>query len=315
MTKRALITGAAGFVGRHLGRYLGEQGIDVHGLDLPGVSRPLDSSVAWHSCDITQAAQVADVVDRVRPEYVFHLAALIKSRSVTDLLTVNVGGTQNVLDALLAIRPDARVLVAGSSAEYGLVQGNELLIQEDSTLCPLNLYGISKIAQGLLATRYFYCYGLSVVRTRTFNLVGPGEPDSLVCSAFARQIIEIQGGLRAPVLEVGNLESVRDFLDVRDAVRAYFEVAQNGRSGEVYNVCSGVGIHIQDVLDLLFSLSAVRAEIKPKGEFSTVCDVPRQVGDHNRLSAVTGWRPSISLSQSLMDLLLYWQQALGIEAR
>ena len=308
MTERVLITGAAGFVGRHLARHLHEQGLIVHGLDRPVIPPPSGLYTAWHPCDITHAAQVAAVVGQLRPDYVFHLAALIKSESLTDLFTVNVLGTQNVLDALVAARPEARVLVAGSSAEYGLVRPDELPVREDHPLRPLSPYGVSKVAQSLLAVQYVYRHNLAVVRTRTFNLTGPGEPDTLVCSAFARQIAEIERGLLPLVLKVGNLDSVRDFLDVRDAVRAYWLVAQHGEPGEVYNVCSGVATPARGVLDVLLNLTSVKVEIQEEAKRHTAWDVPVQIGCFAQLNAKTSWRPEIALKESLEDNLSSWRK-------
>ena len=314
MKKRTLITGAAGFVGRHLANHLRDQGLAVHGLDRPGVPVPADLHIDWHPCDVTNAAQVAAVVGQVQPDYVFHLAALIKSESLADLLAVNVLGTQNVLDALVAARPEARVLVTGSSAEYGLVRPDELPIREENPLRPLSPYGVSKVAQSLLAAQYVHRHNLAVIRTRTFNLTGPGEPDALVCSAFARQIAEIERGLRPPVLKVGNLESARDFVDVRDAVRAYWLVAQRGEPGEVYNVCSGVATPVRSVLDALLSLTSAKVEVQEETRRRTAWDVPMQAGEGARLEAATGWKPNISLHQSLGDLLDEWRQRAGSQA-
>ncbi|MGA2585567.1 MAG: GDP-mannose 4,6-dehydratase [Candidatus Aminicenantales bacterium] len=307
MTERVLVTGAAGFVGHHLARHLQEQGLIVHGLDRPGVPPPSDLRITWHACDIIHAAQVAEVVGQVQPDYVFHLAALTKSKSLTDLLAVNVLGTQNVLDALVAARPEARVLVAGSSAEYGLVRPDELPIREDHPLRPLSPYGVSKVAQSLLAAQYVYRHNLAVVRTRTFNLTGPGEPDALVCSAFARQIAEIERGLRPPVLKVGNLESARDFVDVRDAVRAYWLVAKHGEPGEVYNVCSGKASPIRGVLEALFELTPMKVEVLEEAQRRTAWDVPIQYGDVTKLRDVTRWSQAVSLQESLRDLMDLWR--------
>jgi GDP-4-dehydro-6-deoxy-D-mannose reductase len=250
---------------------------------------------------------VAAVVDQLRPDYVFHLAALIRSESLTDLFTVNVLGTQNVLDALVVARPEARVLVAGSSAEYGLVQPDEQPVREDHPLRPLSPYGISKVAQSLLAVQYVYRHNLAIVRTRTFNLTGPGEPDTLVCSSFARQIAEIERGLRPAVLKVGNLESDRDFLDVRDAVRAYWLVAQHGEPGEVYNVCSGVATTIQGVLEALLSFTSANIEVQEESKRHTMWDVPIQYGDVTKLRYATRWSQALSLQESLKDLIDSWR--------
>ena len=277
---------------------------------------PADLHVDWHTCDVTNAAQVAAVVGQVQPDYVFHLAALIKSESLADLLAVNVLGTQHVLDALVAARPEARVLVTGSSAEYGLARHDELPIREENPLRPLQPYGVSKVAQSLRAAQYAYSDDLYVLRVRTFNLTGPGEPDTLVCSAFARQIAEIEHGLRPPVLRVGNLESGRDFVDVRDAVRAYWLVIQHGSAGEVYNVCSGTSVLIREVLRVLVSEADTRVEVEKDEQRYTAGDVPLQYGDATRLRRSTAWSPTIPLKVSLRDLMNFWRdrvsQACGL---
>ncbi len=303
MTKRALVTGAAGFIGYHLVHHLHGEGIVVHGLDRPGVPMPADQHIDWHTCDVTNAAQVEVVVSQIQPDYVFHLAALLKSESCADLLAVNVVGTQNVLDALVATRPEARVLVTGSSAEYGLVQPDELPIREENSLRPLSPYGVSKVAQSLLAAQYTYRHDLAVIRTRTFNLTGPGEPDTLVCSAFAKQIAEIERGLRPPVLKVGNLESTRDFLDVRDAVRAYWLSCSQGTPGEVYNVCSGQSVKIEKILQILTGYSTSRIQIEIDANLFSSQDISVSLGSAEKLCQATGWNPLIPLEESLRELL------------
>ena len=152
---------------------------------------------------------------------------------------------------------------------------------------------------------------MHIVRTRTFNLTGPGEPDSLVCSAFARQIVSIEKGIQKPVLRVGNLKSVRDFLDIRDAVRAYWLAVQKGEPGDVLNVCSGVGVSIQSVLETLLSLTSIGEEIQLEIIDSTNSDVPKQVGDYSRLHALTRWQPEILIQKSLIDLITHWRHYYG----
>ncbi|MDI6807910.1 MAG: GDP-mannose 4,6-dehydratase [Candidatus Eisenbacteria bacterium] len=319
MTKSVLITGAAGFVGQHLAEQLCEdgaaraEGVAVHGVDLPGIPAPADLYAEWFQCDVTDAAHVAAVIGQVRPDYVFHLAALLKSESLVDLLRINVVGTQNVLDALVEVKPEARVLVTGSSAEYGLVHPGELPVREENELRPLSPYGVSKAAQSLLAVRYAYRYSMTVIRTRTFNLTGPGEPDSLVCSAFAKQIAEIEMGKSSPTLKVGNLGTERDFTDVRDAVRAYWLAIRHGKAGQVYNVSSGVATPIRDMLDTLLAMASTstRIQIQELAERRTAWDVPSQLGNAARLSEMTGWKPEIPLKQSLKDNLDSWRSSLA----
>jgi len=309
--KRALISGAAGFVSRQLAAYLVKEGLEIHGIDLPSVLPPRDWPGYWYPGDVTDAKRVFTIVREVEPDYVFHLAALNKNNSLGDLLTINVIGTQNVLDALLVVRPKASILITGSSAECGLARPEELPIREGNPLRPLSPYGISKLAQSLLAAQYFYRHGLSVLRSRTFNLTGPGEPDTLVCSSFARQIAEIERGLSPLVLKVGNLNSTRDFVDVRDAVRAYWLIAQFGEPGKIYNVCSGVPTSIQEILNILLEVATVKPLIQEIPELQTAWDVPVQVGCFELLHETLGWKQEIPLVQSLRDNLNSWRAHLS----
>ena len=303
MTERVLITGAAGFVGRHLARHLYEQGLIVHGLDRPSIPVPADLHIAWHTCDITHAAQVAATVGQVQPDYIFHLVALIKSKSLADLLAVNVLGTQNVLDALVKVRAKAHVLVTGSAAEYGVAKADELPIRESHPLRPLSLYGISKVAQGLLAIQYAYCQHLAVVCTRTFNLVGPGQLPGLVGADFARRIVQVERSGPKGCIRVGNLTAQRDFVDVRDAVRAYWLACSQGMPGEVYNVCSGRPVQIEQVLRWLVEHSTSHIQVVVDAGPMSSQDVSISFGSAEKLHEATGWQPAVSLDQSLQDLL------------
>ncbi len=306
MVDRVLITGAGGFIGRHLAKYVAGLGLEVHGFDRPGVQCPQDWNGSWHIADVT-SAEASTVISAIKPNYLFHLAALIKSDSLADLLFINVGGTQNMLNAIVGAQCNARVLIPGSSAEYGLASSDALPIREGNPLRPVTLYGVSKVAQSMLATHYVFLYNREVIRSRTFNLTGPGEPDTLVCSAFARQIVEIERGLRPSVVRVGNLNSARDFIDVRDAVRAYWLALQSGQSGEVYNVCSGIPTRICEILDILIAEAGLKIEIQTDLPRYTGGDVPLQCGDPSKLYRLTGWSPQIPLRQSLRDLMDFWR--------
>lgn len=311
MRHRVLLTGAGGFVGVHLMHYLQQEGFDVHGSDLPGKTPPGNWTGHWHSCDIRNIKDLIEVMDHVQPDYIFHLAALTKSSSLSDLMAVNVLGTQHVLEATLRTRPQARVLVTGSAAEYGLCRPEEMPLDEKTQLRPLSPYGLSKVAQSLLAASYTYTRDLFVVRSRTFNLTGPGEPDTLVGGAFARQIVLIEHSRQPPVLQIGNLRSARDFVDVRDAVRAYVQLTELGKSGQVYNVCSGEATVVRDILEILLSFSDISVSLEQKETRFTRWDIPVQRGTAAALHAATGWKPEISLSQSLSEMLDSWRLRLS----
>jgi len=308
----ALVTGAAGFCGRHLVRHLLAEGYQVAGFDQVGTACP---SMALYEGDLLDAPRLRAVLTEVRPALVVHLAALTNPRLDYELLhRVNVLGTLALLDAVRRACPTATVLVTSSSAVYGRVPESALPIGEDEPLRPANLYAVSKIAQEMVAYQEFAKHGLRVIRTRAFNLTGPGESASFVTSAFAQQIAEIEAGQRDPVLQVGNLSTVRDFTDVRDAVCAYRLLAEQGEPGAVYNVCSGQGIMIRRLLDGLLALSRVPGiDVQPDPARLQPADVPAQVGEAAFLRRTTGWRPCIPLSQTLADLLDYWRECIQKE--
>ncbi len=303
---RVLITGVAGFCGRHLASYLLGLGYDVVGFDRE--SRP-HVGLTTYAGDITDNAQFRAILGKVQPDVIFHLAALIDSRlEYHELHRVNALGTQSLFDAMRQVCPDASVIITSSSAVYGLVNSSHVPIRETQPFRPLNAYAVSKIAQEMLAYTYYAHYGLKVILTRAFNLVGPGQSPSLVCSAFAKQIAEIEAGQAEPVLRVGNLAPQRDFIDVRDVARAYCLLAQTGQPGEVYNVCSGKAISIQACLDELLRLTQKRIRVEQDPDRMRSSDIPISVGDNNSLREQTGWRPTIPLEQSLADLLDDWRR-------
>ncbi|MBI5292244.1 MAG: GDP-mannose 4,6-dehydratase [Chloroflexi bacterium] len=305
----ALVTGAAGFVGRHLSAHLVRAGVEVHGLDvsLPPAGWPWP----WHTVDVLNASALGASLDRIKPDYVLHVAALLRSPALADLMNVNVIGTDNLLAAVAECCPQARVLVTGSSAEYGLVTDGELPISESCALRPLSPYGVSKAAQSLLAAQYAVRRGLAVVRTRAFNLTGPGEPPEQVISAMARQFAEFERRQGEHRLRVGNLNTMRDFCDARDAVRGYWLVAQKGEPGEVYNVCSGRETAVRAVLDRLAALTGISPLVHSEPGRMTPWDVPRQVGDGRKLEQLAGFEPEIPWDQTLLDLLNDWRRKLS----
>lgn len=317
-SKTALITGVAGFVGRHLAAHLLSAGYGVAGLDL--VQAPI-AGVALYAGDLADAAHMEWVLSTVRPGVVFHLAALTDPRlPYEELHRANALGTLSLLSAVQRASPKALVIVASSSAVYGAVPREALPISEHQELRPASAYAVSKIAQEMIACQQAAEHGLRLIRTRTFNLTGPGESPAFVTSAFARQIAAVEAahvgstGPERAVVRVGNLDTVRDFLDVRDAVRAYRLLAERGEAGQVYNVCSGRGTRTGALLDTLLGLSRVQpiaVEIDP-ARFQ-VSDVPIQVGENVALRDTTSWSPAIALEHTLHDVLTYWREQMRVE--
>jgi GDP-4-dehydro-6-deoxy-D-mannose reductase len=311
---RALVTGAGGFAGSHLLAYLHEAtDWELYGnaYSRPPGSRDTER-LRWVTADLTMREPTADMVARVRPDYVFHLAAQSNVpeafRRPEATIMNNVVGQLNLLDPLRQVSPEARVLVVCSSEQYGLVRPEDIPIDEDTPFRPNNPYAVSKIAQDALALQYFLAYGQQTIRVRPFNHIGPGQQEHFVASAFARQIARIEKGLQEPVLQVGNLEAERDFSDVRDMVRAYHLGMTRGEPGGVYNIGSGEGRTMQWLLDTLLGLSQVHVEVKQDPARMRPSDIPMLICDNTRFVKQTGWQPRIPLEQTLRDVLQYWRQ-------
>ena len=321
---RLLVTGAGGFVGGHLVELLrGEApATEVHGVVLPhgSLSWRAAAGARIHEADLDDPAAAAAVVEAARPEGIVHLAGQSSvHQSWLDpggTLRTNVLGIVHLLDAARRAGLRPAVLVVGSAEEYGPVAEAEMPIRENAPLRPASPYAVSKVAQGALALLYGPAGGMRVVLTRTFHHTGPGRGEAFAESSFARQIAEIEQGRRPPVIEVGNLDAVRDFTDVRDVVRAYWLLVEKGEPGQAYNVCSGRGRRIREVLDALLAASSARVELRVDPARLRPSDVPAQVGDPSRLRAATGWEPRIPLEETLSDLLSDWRaRVAGVPAR
>lgn len=309
-----LITGAGGFVGRHLVAHLLEQGDrPLVGLAKPdAVPTDLPKEVRVLPVDLNDLAAVRRAVEETRPAFVYHLAALA---SVADshadprgTLFNNIGSQLNLLQTLADVGHKPRILVVGSNEEYGLVQADELPVRETNELRPLSPYAVSKVAQDLLGYQYFKTHGLPIVRVRPFGHTGPGQEARYVAPSFARQVARIEAGLQPPVLQVGDLSVQRDLSDVRDVVRAYRLLLHEGEPGEVYNVGSGRAISIRFILDSLLDQSqdGVRVEVDPAR--LRPAEASPQYCDCSKLRERTGWRPLIPFEQTLADVLIDWRE-------
>jgi GDP-4-dehydro-6-deoxy-D-mannose reductase len=306
---RALITGIDGFAGGHLARALLARGTDVYGTVRSAEGQARSRALGFN------ALQVADVVDvravdaavaTVQPDALFHLAgiAFIPDAAADPgaAFRVNALGTLHVLAAVRRRAPRCRVLIISSADAYGAVGDDELPVGEECPLRPLSAYGASKAAADLLAAQWARGVGLDVVRLRPFNHTGPGQRPAFVCADFARQLVAVTRG-GPPRVEVGDLEPVRDFSDVRDVVAAYIDAGEHGVSGAAYNVCSGVGRSIGSVLDDLIAAADVAVEVVTTAERRRANRVPRLIGSAAALHAVSGWTPRIPWSQTVADLL------------
>ncbi len=261
---RVLITGITGFVGSHLAEYALTQGVEVIGSVRPRSRYEHIEGIRPHlhlvECELRDATSVRALIAQTRPERIFHLAAQrfvqASFNAPAETFATNILAQANVLEAVRAERLGPRVLVVGSSEEYGLVREEETPVTEEQPLRPLSPYAVSKVAQDTMGYQYWQSYGIPIIRTRAFNHSGPRRGEIFATSNFARQVVEIEAGRREPLIEVGNLEPRRDFSDVRDIVRGYWALLQRGEAGEVYNLCSGQTSSIQEVLDLLATARA-----------------------------------------------------------
>ncbi|HVP39957.1 MAG TPA: GDP-mannose 4,6-dehydratase [Candidatus Saccharimonadales bacterium] len=315
---RVLITGVTGFVGSHLVDFLvrTQPRAEVHGL-CRWRSRTenidhLATGLALHECDIRDASSVHAVLAEVRPDFIFHLAAQsyvpVSWTAPEETLSTNVLGELHLFEGMRRLGSKARVLIAGSSEEYGQVLPDEIPIRETNPLRPLSPYAVSKVAQDMLGYQYFRSYQLDVVRTRAFNHEGPRRGSVFVTSNFCKQVAEIEHGRRPPVLRVGNLEAKRDFTDVRDVVRAYWLALERGQAGEVYNIGSGRCWEIGEMLKLVLSLTDRKIEVQPDPARMRPSDVPVLLCDAGKFARETGWKPEIPFEQTLRDLLQYWRE-------
>lgn len=308
---KALITGINGFVGEHLSRLLLQNGDEVYGTIVEGSF--VNPAVPIHTMDITNAEETARVIASIRPEVIYHLAGFsnvgLSWKRPALTFDVNVKGTVNLLEAVRAcgIADSVRILVIGSSEQYGMITPAQCPVSELVPLSPTNPYAISKGAQEQLATLYHKAYGLHTVMVRAFNHIGPMQAAIFVVSDFCRQVAEIERGLHEPILRVGNLAAIRDFTDVRDIVRAYSLLTKHGVAGEIYNVGQGSSRSVQSILDTILSQASVPIQVEVDPAKLRPIDMPIVEADTAKLKAATGWQPEIPLEQTIADTLAYWR--------
>ncbi|MCC6176858.1 MAG: GDP-mannose 4,6-dehydratase [Chloroflexi bacterium] len=311
---RVLITGVAGFVGRHLAaQLLDEDGHEVYGLARPGRETVgLDRRIRLVHGDLCRRQDVDAALEAALPEAVYHLASQSSvARSLADPLPTlinNIVGQVNLLESVAERAPTARVLAIGSNEEYGRTAPDELPIVETKELRPISPYAVSKVTQDMLGHQYFATRCLHIIRVRPFTHTGPGQASTFVTPAFARQLAEMEAGLRAPKMTVGFLDGQRDFTDVRDVTRGYRLLIERGTPGEVYNLGSGQPRSIRSILDGLIALTSVRPAVETDPALIRPLEVSVQYADITKLHAATGWRPEIPFEQTLADVLAYWRQ-------
>lgn len=314
--KKVFITGIAGFVGSHLAELLLAKNFEVYGLCRQRSRKDHIESIIpklhLEDADLMDTHSLYGVVSRIKPDYIFHLAAqsFVPTSWVSPSVTleVNIVGTANLFEAVKMAGIDPVIQIACSSEEYGLVQPDELPIKETNPLRPLSPYAVSKLAMDYLGYQYYQSYKVRVIRTRGFNHTGPRRGETFAESNFAKQIAMIEKGKQEAVISVGNLDASRDYTDVRDMVRAYLLSVEKCDPGEAYNICTGSTIKIEDMLHMLLSFSKVKPEIRPDESRMRPSDVPILLGDNTKFVAKTGWKPEIPFEKTMEDLLNYWRE-------
>lgn len=305
---RALITGIDGFVGYYLTQHLKDLGYEVFGTTILEDYRNEDATV--YSMNLLDANQVSDVINNIKPDHIYHLAGQsavgLSWSQPTLTMSINVNGTIHLLDSVREHCSEAKVLIIGSSDQYGPIKAEDCPITEDQPLNPVSPYGISKVTQEQMAKLYIQSYGMNIIMARSFNHIGPRQSKNFVVADFASKIVEIERGAE-PILKVGNLESYRDFTDVRDIVRAYHMLMKHGHIGEVYNVGSNYGMKIRDLLDQMVELSKAEIQVIVDPEKLRPVDVPLVQCDNSKIKAHTGWQIANNVHQTLKDTLNYWR--------
>ena len=312
---KALITGITGFVGSHLAEYLLSKDFEVHGTirwrsNVDNIKHIIPK-LKLHECDLTDPFAVNKLIEEIKPEYIFHLASqsYVYSSwiSPSQTITNNVISELNLLEAVRKYSQNSKIQIACSSEEYGYVAPDEVPITESNPIRPLSPYAVSKVTQDFLAYQYFKSYGLHIIRTRAFNHSGPRRGEVFVISNFAKQIAEIEKGYREPIIKVGNLDAIRDFTDVRDVVIAYLLAVEKCEAGEVYNISSGNGIEIKNILKKLMEMSTKEIKIENDPLRMRPSDVNILLGDSTKFMQKTGWKPEIPIEKTLKDTLDYWR--------
>jgi len=306
---RVLITGAGGFVGRHLSAHLGRAQPDARltGTTLFPSETVHEAIADQRLIDLKCFDQARSLLASCRPTAIYHLAAqAFVPRSFEDpweTLENNIRAQLNIISACLELDIRPRILVISSAEIYGAVEPGLLPMNEEAAIRPTNPYSVSKVAQDMLALQYHLSHDLPIMRARPFNHIGPGQNDRFVAPAFARQIAAIEEGQQDAVIYVGNLAAKRDFTDVRDIVRAYHLIVERGKPGEAYNIASGVAHSIGHLLNTLLGLTEIEIEIREDPARLRPVDVPKIRGDAGKLRRDTGWKPELTFEETLRDVL------------
>ena len=312
---KALIVGAAGFVGSYLIQHLTTTyDWEIHATKLPNENLSV-SDIHVHDLDILNMDEIRKLFTELKPDYIFHLAAqssvALSWNNPQITVDINIKGTLNILDTIRSLDGySPRILLIGSGEEYGYILPDETPVNEQVTPRPGNIYAATKACQNMLGTLYYRAYGMQLIMVRAFNHIGPNQSPIFVASDFCKQVAEIEAGKKKPILHVGNLSAKRDFTDVRDVVHAYSLLIQKGIPGETYNIGSGHAVSIQELLNTILSLSNSEISVSTDPARLRPSDIPIIEADLSKLQETIDWHPENSLTQTLLETLNYWRKNL-----
>jgi len=317
--KKILITGVSGFVGGHLVHQLNSHNdnFEIHGISrskpewnfIPGVQLLLDKH-NFHRADLNDIPKIKALIEKIQPDCILHLAAqssVAESwKTPVNSFMNNTNIFLNIIDTVRLNDTGTRVLSVGSSEQYGIIAEKDLPISEDKAQHPENPYAVARVAQEHLAKIYARGYDLDICCTRSFNHCGPGQTDRFVVSSIVKQFVKIAHKMQEPVIHLGNASIVRDFVDVHDVVEAYLLLLLKGKQGEVYNICSGEGRSILEIVKMLSMLFNQPVTLLQKESEIRPSESPRIIGSYRKIQEEFGWRPLIPFEQSLRSVYEYW---------
>lgn len=311
-----LITGVSGFVGGHMAyRLCGKKDLTIHGVSRSApawdfVPADLREAIIFHQIDLLDDAKIETLIKQVKPDYILHLASFSSVaaswKSPVDSFLNNATAFLNIVEAVRLLDMDCRILSVGSSEEYGIVDPDNLPLKEESALMPANPYAVARVSQEQLALIYAKGYGLDICCTRSFNHIGPGQRPQFVASSIVKSLVEIKIKNEPAIIKIGDGRIVRDFCDIQDVLTAYEDLLEKGKSGEVYNVCSGVGRSILDLVRMAAEVCGIEVEIVEEKSLMRPIDNPALIGDCRKLSELTGWQPEVDLKTGLKRMFDYW---------
>ena len=325
--KKILITGISGFVGGHFTHFLTthHQDLEIHGIsrskpawDFVNIPPQMLDDHYFHQLDLNDIPKIKILIEDIQPDYILHLAAQssVAESWKTPVFSFvnNTNIFLNIIDTVRLNDNAARVLSIGSSEQYGIVSEHDLPITEERPQSPENPYAVARVAQEHLARIYAKGFNLDICCTRSFNHCGPGQSDRFVVSAIVKQFAKIARGIQEPVISIGNGAIVRDFVDVQDVVEAYNLLLSKGKKGEVYNICSGKGRAIKDIITSLSEILGIQVSVHQEQAQIRPIDNPRIIGSYQKIQRDLGWKPTIPFEQSLKSMYAYWDRRVQVES-